>query len=402
MTVRVSRVLVLLVLSGCGGGGSSGPAPTATHFMYATAFQGPNFFSSQTYGFGVYSDGSLAALTGFSPVHAGDYGGLPVVVTHDSKLLYAPNNDETDNFAAFNIDADGSLTAAATPSFAYPLPLAGTTAHPSADFLYVASTNGVLAVLAVNPQTAALDATSSVTLGNSNDIDITNAPLITADGHFLYQAYYNYPDGIGQGNTQALIAGFSIDASTGALTAIAGNPVVPGIPASSSMLLVVDPAGKFLYVGYSFYAGEVLKGGVIVFAIDASSGALTPVPKGTISLGSPPNAVALDASGKFLVITESTPSASSTCSIAVLSIDPSAGSLAAVPGSPFTASAPGCGNVTADPTLPFVYVAIGSMTGPGGIVSLSIDETTGALAPVGQTLIADDTIVGVGYLTLTH
>jgi 6-phosphogluconolactonase (cycloisomerase 2 family) len=400
MNARVLRVLGLLaLLSGCGGGGSSGPPATPAKFMYATASQGPNSFEAYTYGFAVYTNGALAALSGFSPVYAGDYGGLPVVITHDSKLLYAPNNDETANFAAFNINADGSLSSAATPSFQSPLQLAGVTAHPSADLLYESSTGGILAVLAVDAQSAALEQTSSVTLGNSDDVDVTNGPLITADGHFLYQTYYNYPGGVGQGNAQALIAGFSIDAASGALTVVPGSPVTPGIPAGSGMFLAVDPAGKFLYVGYPYYDGVVEKGGVIVFSIDASSGALSAVPAGTVGLGGPPNGVSIDASGKFLLIAEQ---GSAACSVEVLSVDAGSGALAAVPGSPFSPSTSYCGNVVADPTLPFVYVTLGSMSGPGGILTFSINETTGALASVAQTLIADSSIQGVGYMVLTH
>jgi 6-phosphogluconolactonase (cycloisomerase 2 family) len=401
MSTRVLRVLVLALLASCGGGGSSGPPPALSKFMYATAFQGPNFSNAYTYGFGVYTNGALSALPGFAPVPAGDYGGLPVVITHDSKLLYAPNNDETANIAAFNINADGSLTGAVSPSFAYPLPLGGLTAHPSADFLYASSTGGVVSVLAVDTQTGALEQTSSVELGDSNHTVLTNsAAVITPDGHYLYQADSCYPGAVVTPPFQAQVAGFAIDANTGALTAVPASPVSPAIPANAATVLAVDRAGKFLFVSYSFAEGDVPKGGVVVFSIDASTGALTAVPQDTISLAGAPDAVAIDASGKFLIIAASSPAA--TCSLAVLSIDPNAGSLTAVPGSPFGPLATYCGSITADPSLPFVYVASASQSGPGAVFTLALDQTSGALAAASETKISDNESVGVSFIALTH
>src|SRR5437762_2088674 len=64
------------------------------------------------------------------------------------------------------------------------------------------------------------------------------------------------------------VSAFTINASTGALTPVAGSPFVAG---THPVSVTVDPSGKFAYVA-NFSSNNVS-----AFMIDAASGALTAV-----------------------------------------------------------------------------------------------------------------------------
>lgn len=77
--------------------------------------------------------------------------------------------------------------------------------------------------------------------------------VISPNGNFLYQL-----------NQDGSISGFSIDATSGNLTAISGSPFAIG---AKSVNLVIDPAREFLH------AANVRS--IIGYKIDANTGALT-------------------------------------------------------------------------------------------------------------------------------
>jgi 6-phosphogluconolactonase (cycloisomerase 2 family) len=64
------------------------------------------------------------------------------------------------------------------------------------------------------------------------------------------------------------VSGYTIDPSTGALTAIAGSPFQAGLNPFS---VAVDPSGSFAYVA------NLGSGNVSGYAIDPSTGALTAI-----------------------------------------------------------------------------------------------------------------------------
>jgi 6-phosphogluconolactonase (cycloisomerase 2 family) len=334
-----------------------------------------------------------------------EYGGWPLVITRDSKFLYTwayVNN----GLAAFQINPDGSLTNAPSPTFSL-LPL-GLVAHPTANFLYASSSTsvtGVLSVLAFNSQTGALNLTSSVSFGGNN-IEIGapesgilgNSAVITPGGGYLYQGYAYNPNSVGQSPTLLQFAGFSIDSATGALSAIQGSPVSLTIPSGFSSItqMAVNPTGTLLYAGYRFATKLGEDGAVAAFSIDPSSGALTAIPGSPFSVRGAPYSVAIDASGRFLIVSGS--EATVAHCLDVLSIDPGTGALASLPGSPFV----GCGAVAADPSEPFVYAGNGSEAAAAEVLVLSLDQTTGALALIGQAAVPDTSKLGVSFIAVTH
>jgi len=404
MSARIVQILAFTLIAGCGGGGGGSPhAPS--RFMYVNADRGPNEFSTETYGFVLSSGGALEPITGFSPVPSNLPGGGPLVIPFDSKFLYTTDTDTgyglgaiADQITAFQINPDGSLTKAPSHSFSMADNPVGLVAHPTADFLYVSSGSGVLSVFAINSGTGALTLTSSVSLGGN--IEILNSAVITPNGKYLYQADVYYPNGLTQQPVPQLEA-FSIDPATGALTAVPGGPVSTSSYVSS---MSIDPTGTFLYASYEDHNE------IAAFSIDATSGTLTAVPGSPFTVGGSATtlvtSIAVDASGKFVIVGLE-PGAVGNC-LDVFSIDSGTGALALVPGSPFAPNALVCPSVVSDPSEPLVYAsgASGLQAGPGvppaTVVALSVDQTTGALTPVGQATIPSNEGVNAGFIAITH
>ncbi len=120
---------------------------------------------------------------------------------------------------------------------------------------------------------------------------------------------------------------YSIDLSTGALTAVSGSPFsFPGHTGSGGPI-AIDPAGKFLF-------SSSAAGAIVSFTINPQNGILTPGTAQIITDNNQPVFLLVDPSGKFLIA--SNHSDSSGGGFSVFSIDSSTGVLAAVSGSPFT------------------------------------------------------------------
>src|SRR5579872_405632 len=153
--------------------------------------------------------------------------------------------------------------------------------------------------------------------------------------------------------------------ANGALTAISGSP----FPAGTGLYLAVDPSDKFLFASDTTPPGNVL-----AFTID-STGVLTAAPgspfpiAGTTS--TQPQQVVVDSSGKFVYVNLLT-----TNQVAGFSIDSSTGALTAVPGSPFATGNGPLGLATANNVL---YV---SNSMDGTISGYTIDATSGVLTPI--------------------
>jgi len=162
------------------------------------------------------------------------------------------------------------------------------------------------------------------------------------------------------GSISGSISGFSVDATTGALTALAGNPAVSGLDCPEFM--AVDPTQKFLYVPDE--ANDLIHS----YSID-TDGALTEV--GT-AVSQCAFQVAVDPSGKFLIAPDFCGTSIDVYSIA------SDGSLTAVVGSPFPETSTNePEGVVIDPTGKFAYV-VDFVDGNGTVSAFSL-STAGAL-----------------------
>jgi 6-phosphogluconolactonase len=165
------------------------------------------------------------------------------------------------------------------------------------------------------------------------------------------------------------VLAFTIDSSTGALTAVPASPFPisansTGVPQLSQ--IVVDPSGKFVYVALTS------TNQVAAFAV-ASTGALTPVLGSPFAAGKGPLALTIfdNASGNnFLYLSNALDG-----TVSGYSVDASSGVLTPLGGSPFPIPAAA---LTADLGLGHLYVS-----SPAGMLSFSISPRTGALIPIG-------------------
>ncbi len=225
------------------------------------------------------STGALASVLGSSsnPGEATGNNPYPVAVDPTGKFAYVGNQVSND-VSAFTINPTGALkpivcgTAVGSPCSSYwPANFAAAvhpysiTVGPSGKFAYLANSGTVegISVYAIDVGTGALTAvTSSPIAAGSSPFCVTVDP----SGRFVYVANHNSNN----------VSAYTLNAGTGALTPVAGSPFLAGSNPSS---VVVDPSGKFAYVANS--APEALRGSlagsVTAYAINGSTGALTPI-----------------------------------------------------------------------------------------------------------------------------
>jgi 6-phosphogluconolactonase len=197
-------------------------------------------------------------------------------------------------------------------------------------------------------------------------------------GKFLYAAN----PGTG-GSSENDISLFTI-ASNGVLTEVfPRTSVAPS--ASQPQLLVMDPAGAFLYIAN---AGS---NNISVFSIDSGSGGLAPVASSPFFLGAAPLNMRLTPSGNFLFV-----SIPSQTSGRILSFSVNAGTLTLVSG--INTDGPNPDGLAVDPSGTHLYVTnfssnsisiftIGSPSSAGALTEVTGSPlATGYSAPVALIL----------------
>lgn len=179
---------------------------------------------------------------------------------------------------ALTIGAGGELVSAGTPiSTLQGLPYA-IAAHPTMDFVYVAHSSGfAITVHSVNPADGSLTLVQTL----SNAISSPAQMVIDPSGRFAYVA------------TQAGgVCTYRINAVNGQLT-IAGCTSISG----GTFAVAVHPNGLYAYA-----TGDSGSNNVVVFAINQTTGVLTPV-GAPYSAGSNPRGVAVGPGGNYLYVT---------------------------------------------------------------------------------------------------
>jgi 6-phosphogluconolactonase len=255
---------------------------------------------------------------------------------------------------AFSINAgSGTLTPISGATF----PISGfggctLSIDPTDKFLYIADSAGVWG-FTVNSTTGALSAMAGSPF---SDGSVLRESVMDPHGKFLYA--------ISNNTIQNTISVFSIDSSSGALTPVMGSPFQLPI-GGPTYSVAVHPSGDFLYV--SFPQTEQ----IAAWSIDASTGVVTLVPGSPfasgLASGDAPNSLFVVPSGDFLY------ALSGGATVFGFSIDTNSGTLSTVNGSPFTLST---GYFAIDPSSQFLYAANGNADTVGGF---NINSSTGAL-----------------------
>jgi 6-phosphogluconolactonase len=190
-----------------------------------------------------FSDGSVLRESAIDP---------------SGKFLYAINNTTSNTISVFSIN---SSSGALAPVAGSPFPMAinglaySVVVHPSGKFLYVSFPQSEeIAAWSINTSTGAITVVpgspfpSGVPSG-----DAPNSLLVTPSGGFLYA--------LSGGTT---VFGYSVDANSGALSAINGSPFTLS---SATDYFAIDPSSQFIYAAH--------ENTVAGFDINASTGALT-------------------------------------------------------------------------------------------------------------------------------
>jgi len=298
--------------------------------------------------------GALAAVgtptaTGTSP-----YAIVGLDIGEDKRYVYVGNEGSND-VSAFAVNpATGSLTA--VPGSPFP---AGTDPQAMAlygPYLYVANAGSDnVSVYPIDVNTGALAGPSTIATGKSptsivvdpfggivfvanhggsNDIsafyffDLTPVPGspfpaggnplslavggVGAGGKFLYTAN---PDA-----TNPSISGFSVDSTSGVLSALSGSP----FPIPVSHYIATDQTGAYLYV--------ISGPNIVGYDIDTYTGALTALPGFPVSAGANAYSMSIDPTNQFLYVAND-----GAANITGFRLEASTGALTPMSGSPFPA-----------------------------------------------------------------
>jgi 6-phosphogluconolactonase len=248
----------------------------------------PSFLFATENAAGLIAGYAVDPLTGaISPTSQGSVaaGSYPDDLASDpgGYRLYAVNEDSNNLSAYFIYRDNGELV----PVPGSPYDLAGSgefvAVHPSGDFVYASSvvSNGWYEIngFAVQSNGSLAPVPGSPFVGAKV---ASPAIAITPNGKFLYASANTINNGTGV----AAVSAFAINATTGELTPVAGSPFeVPNYSGCVSWCrgvvdgIAVDPKGKYVYGTLG------LEDGIAGFAIDQSTGALSdlagsPYPEG--------------------------------------------------------------------------------------------------------------------------
>ena len=213
------------------------------------------------------SDGSLTAISG-SPWGGAGSGVAFLVADGAGQNLYVPAVQDL-TVVPFGIGANGALTIGLQVST--PAAPVSATVDPQGHFLYVPMGNTGTELFQIT-NGALVDAGTIPPLGTGGALFMAITPADT----FAY-----ITDGVSG------VAGYSVNSSTGALTALPGSPFPAGQGAG---VLAMSPNGKFLYVANAT--------GLAPFSINAD-GSLTAI--GTpLTLPTPATFMTIEFTGTYL------------------------------------------------------------------------------------------------------
>lgn len=163
-------------------------------------------------------------------------------------------------------------------------------------------------------------------------------------GRFVYTA----------NSDDSSVSMFTINQSTGVLTPTTPATVstlVPDEPLSDPSFLTVDPSGRFLYVTAQLSDGAV----VFMYAIDQTTGLLTPTSPAMVYTGGIPWQVVIAPSGKFAYVVNNLSGGEMTDGVWQYTVNPATGILTEnTPGAVAAGNAPTA--IAVDPSSKFAYV----------------------------------------------
>ena len=299
------------------------------------------------------------------------YVPLASVVTRAGKFLYVSDGSEINLYV---IGSDGSLSVPTTgASVAQLVNVLALDVSPDGQWLFGLDANQTL---------------DEWRIGSDGSLATVGAtPISPGGGTYLPKAVRVAPSG--QQIVTALgTAGevtFSLDTSNGAVVQEATLPTNSTQRSDNS--IAIDSGSSHLYVATS---GD--GGGLQVFTLNNSTGALSSITGSPFATGNAPNSVAIDGTGAFVYVANRSDSTISAYSIGAT------GTLTAVAGSPF---AGGSGVATLGTDSTGKYLLAAAVNGSSDLTMYSFAAGTGALTSVATTNTGTDP-AGASLLALTH
>jgi len=268
-----------------------------------------NWASSTVAQYRIQSDGSLSSI-GTGTVQVGLFPNS-VTMNHANTYAYVASLGNN-TISQFQIGLDGQLIPLATPTIASGAAPAAVVVHPNDHFAYVGNYGANAEEPPAGPGTisqyaiAADGSLSPIGTGSVASGQGPNSLTINHAGTFLYAANH------GDGTTVGTVERFLIN-NDGSLTSL-GTTDVGYRPVS----ITIDPSDKFLYVA------NKTDGTISQFTINATTGALTAMTPATVAAGGATSAVAIDPTGQTLYATDRSASA-----VYQFQINPTTGALSA-------------------------------------------------------------------------
>jgi 6-phosphogluconolactonase (cycloisomerase 2 family) len=335
--------------------------------------------SNQIYGYAVNeTTGVLTLLSGF-PISTGGSGldRTPtemLTIDRANQRLYAIN-DGSDTVSAYAINP---TTGALTPLPFSPISLgigSWTTiaVHPSGSPLVVGDGDGRLLSYQITAGTATAAAGSPYRTGSAQPF----STAFSQDGNYVYTG----------GNSGTTIAGFSVHAATGVLTALAGSPFDSS--ASFPAAYATDMAGR-LFVGNDTQVRVFTTAGGILSAVSGN-----PFPSGLTST----DHGLLHPNGFYLVANRF----GNRVGVYRIQGSGSATTLTAVAGSPFAAGGSFTEVLALNQAGTLLFAANGDSR---NLTTFSVNAATGALAALNtqplNTLGFSGRLTGMAYLSVSR
>ena len=250
-----------------------------------------------------YQSGSLLPLAD-SPIDAGGRDTVGLVVAPNNLFLYTVNNFDSD-VVEFAIGTDGKLYPQHTYNITGSLPTAAAI-DAAGKFLYVAftyqnTTTGAELYTPANPGPGGVTIfpiNSDNTLGAPSTVNVGRNPVgiaTSAVGNFVYVIEQDSA-------VTANLLGFSENATTGALTPLAGVTINPGNVPSTGFATGVSPSGILGdRTASHLYITDQTANQVASYSV-GTSGRPTPIAGGTAQTEAGPMGMAFDLSGKYLYV----------------------------------------------------------------------------------------------------
>jgi 6-phosphogluconolactonase (cycloisomerase 2 family) len=255
-----------------------------------------------------YQSGSLLPLAD-SPIDAGGRNTLGLVVAPNNLFLYTVNNFDSD-VVEFAIGTDGKLYPQHTYNISGSLPTAAAI-DAAGKFLYVTFTYqntpggaelytpsnpgpGGISIFPINPDN---------TLGTPTTVNAGRNPIGIATSSVGSYVYVIEQDSV----TTSNLLGFSENASSGALTPLAGVTINAGNVPSTGFVSGPNPSGILEdSAGAHLYVTDQTLGQLATYSVGGNG---IPILAGTATTDAGPRGMAFDLTGKYLYVTAYTANA---------------------------------------------------------------------------------------------